>query len=877
VDKRGRVKIADFGLAKLLGQTAADARLTRSNLQMGTPHYMAPEQMEKPLSVDHRADIYSLGVVFYELLTGELPLGRFAPPSQKVQVDVRLDEIVLRSMEHDVERRYQHVSEVKTDVENLTQSSPPSAASKPPSRRKLLVGTSATVALLLAAGWFAFGHRFFGKPSPAVPAAPVVATPESHFNYATDHGTITITKYTGSGGAVTIPNTINGLPVTSIKNEAFFNCSNLTSITIPNSITSIGIDAFLGCSKLTSVVIPASVTNIGVNAFHRCNRLNSILVDVLNPAYSSSADGVVFNKEKTRLVRCPGAKAGSYVIPNSVTSIADCAFNYCTNLTSVMIPNSVTNIEIGAFGFCSGLTSISVDAANPAYINSADGVVFNKEKNCLVCYPGGKVGDYVIPNSVTSIGNEAFMGCSRLTSVTIPDSVTSIGFYAFQGCSGLTSVAIPATVTTIDNCTFRDCTNLTNVTIPNGVVRVGWAEFCGCTSLTNLIFPSSVTSIGEYAFVGCASLTGVYFKGNAPSLGGGVFDGDSKATVYYQPGAKGWGPEFGGRPTAPWNPQAMNANTPAATPPPPFNCTTNNGTITITKYTGPGGDVSIPSAINGLPVTSIQEWAFNSCENVTSVTIPKSVTSMEGKSIGYRRKLTSITVDPANPAFSSSKDGVLFNKDKTKLVLYPTGKTGDYEIPNGVTTIGEGAFNNCAGLVGVTIPDSVTSIGGQVFGLCAGLTKVRIPKSVTSIADNPFPGCSGLISIEVDAENPVFSSKDGVWFDKTTSKLICYPAGKAGSYEIPDGVTEICAGAFQGFTNLTNVTIPASVRHIGGWAFWQCTGLNSIYFKGNAPSGGSDSPFAGANNATVYYLPGTTGWGKEFGGRPTAPWNPQAK
>ncbi len=121
LDRKGRVKIADFGLAKLLGRPEASGMLTGSRQVMGTPHYMAPEQIEQPQEVDHRADIYSLGVVFYEMLTGELPLGRFAPPSSKVQIDVRLDEVVLRALEKEPERRYQHASEVKTDVERVSQ------------------------------------------------------------------------------------------------------------------------------------------------------------------------------------------------------------------------------------------------------------------------------------------------------------------------------------------------------------------------------------------------------------------------------------------------------------------------------------------------------------------------------------------------------------------------------------------------------------------------------------------------------------------------------------------------------------------------------------------------------------------------------------
>src|SRR5436309_9793622 len=215
-------------------------------------------------------------------------------------------------------------------------------------------------------------------PLPVLTAVLILATPaalQAQFTFTTNNGTITITGYTGTGGVVVIPSTINALPVTSIGYEAF-QYSSITGVTIPNSVTNIGVGAFAGCSGLTN-----------------------IMVDPRNAAFSS-VDGVLFNHNQTTLVQYPGGKVGDYTIPNSVTSIADSAFAGCFSLTSVTIPNSVTSIGGDAFEGCQGLTSVT------------------------------------IPNSVTSIGDYAFSLCFSLTNITLGSGVTSIGVSAFSGIAG---------------------------------------------------------------------------------------------------------------------------------------------------------------------------------------------------------------------------------------------------------------------------------------------------------------------------------------------------------------------------------------------------------------------------------------------------------
>jgi len=441
---------------------------------------------------------------------------------------------------------------------------------------------------------------------------------------------------------------------------------------------------------------------------------------------------------------------------------------------------------------------------------------------------------------VTGIGESAFSSTFNLGFVDIPYGVTTIGGWAFQNCTNLSTVEIPSSVTSIGSNAFQDCTSLSGVEIP-AVTNISSGTFYNCNRLVRAWFYSGVTAVGDGAFYNCASLIGVYFVGNAPSAGTDVFIGASNATVYYLPGTAGWGATFGGRPTSVWG----------------YGYTTNNGTITITWYRGPGGDVIIPDTINDLPVTRIGDQAFRDHWGVRSVTIPNSVTTIGdaafvwctgliditipdsvvsiGKSVfGVCTRLTAITVDSLNPVYSSV-DGALFNKDQTTLIAYPAGRAGGYTIPETVTTIGEDAFRDSS-LTNVVIPNGVTSIGFSAFAF-SKLTSVTIPDGVTSIAANTFVQCTSL--------------KDVV---------------------IPSRVTNIGDGAFAICYSLPSLMIPSSVTNIGDRAFVTCRYLTGVYFQGNAPSLGGSAVFEDST-PIVYYLPGTTGWGSTFGGRPTALWS----
>ena len=289
-----------------------------------------------------------------------------------------------------------------------------------------------------------------------------------------------------------------------ICNHAFSH-SSLSNIVIPDSVTDIGDYAFLDCSSLSSIVIPDSVTDIGNDAFSHCSSLSNI------------------------------------VIPDSVTSIGDYAFSGCSSLSNIVIPDSVTDIGNGAFSGCLLLEYISIpksviclnenpfsdwkgvlECLSPNFIYEDD-VLFNKDKSKIVSFRNQKIESYIIPDSVTSIGDYAFSGCSSLSNIVIPDSVTDIGKCAFYFCSSLSNIVIPDSVTSIGNDAFLRCSSLSNIVISDSVTSIGNGAFLGCSSLSYIVIPDSVTSIGNDAFSDCSSLSSIVIPDSVTDIGNDAF------------------------------------------------------------------------------------------------------------------------------------------------------------------------------------------------------------------------------------------------------------------------------------------------------------------------------------------------------------------
>ncbi len=521
--------------------------------------------------------------------------------------------------------------------------------------------------------------------------------------------------------------------VTNIGNYAFSNCTGLTSVVIPNSVTSIGSSAFKGCTGLTSMEIPYSVNKIDDSAFLNCSNLKTVKLN--SQSIVSKSYGYDYNiSSYSSLKNIFGTQVKKYVIGDNITEIGCYAFYGCTDMTSIDIPKSIKLINKDAFSGCNNLSQVNIHDISTwcniefATESSTEYAYQTINTSNPLCYSqlyldGEIVMDLVIPESVTTIKNYAFMGCSSLTSVSIPKSVTSIGKDAFSKCDKITSLSLDCK--TISSWFQNSNSNVKSVYLGKNVKTIESSAFSDFKSMTSITIPSSVNSIGKNAFSGCTALQRLNIEDIASWCNINFSNYDSNPL---------------------YNAKSFYVNDEIVK-----NLVIPSGVTSIPKYAFSGrslASVTIPSSVK-----KIDDYAFYKCYSLTSVVIGNNVTSIGGSAFYECTGLTSVEI----PNKVTSIGGSAF--------YGCTGLTS-VVIGNGVKRIDQWVFHGCKGLTSVEIPNSVTSIGENAFAWCTNLTSVKIPNSVTSIAYRAFADCTHLKSIDIPDN---VTSIGGTAFPNTTT------------------------------------------------------------------------------------------------------------
>ena len=560
----------------------------------------------------------------------------------------------------------------------------------------------------------------------------------------------------------------------------------------------------------------------------------------------------------------------SITIPNSVTSIGNGAFSYCSGLTSITIPNSVTSIGNGVFSYCSGLTTINVDSTNSEY-RSIDGVLFDKNSTSIIQFPAGKSGNYPIPQTVTSIHDNAFSGCRGVTNITIPNNVTSIGSDAFSSCHSLKNIIIPNSVTNIGEYAFVNCYGLTNITIPNSVASIGARAFYACKGLINftipngltsineslfafcsglksITIPSSVTKIGDSAFDRCIELVSVHFLGNAPTTSGGVFSGSEKVVVYFDIEKTGWATSLDGRPTKLW-PSYLPA---IMIQPLRIKALTSQSGILSIVAEGPApityqwhkDGVLLKSETNSiLKIVNMDQSSqgfytatvANRFGSVTSYPAAVIISQVEGGIVGLGANTIGKTHVPAgltnvvaiqagsshNVALRSNGTVVAWGSDNLGQQSHPN--YGQSLVPKDlkeITAIAAGGFHTVA-----------LRLDGTVVAWGAGKTLTGHPNYGQSIVP---PGLSGVIAISAGLYHTVALKNDGT--------VVAWGAGKNssttfphfGQSSVPFGLKAktIAAGGYHTLALKVDDTVVAwGVRNGNSWDLGQAKFVSSTRYS----------------------------------------------
>lgn len=608
-----------------------------------------------------------------------------------------------------------------------------------------------------------------------------------YYTYTVDkNGNATITDVdTSISGEIVIPSNLDGYPVTAIGANAFNACDDLIGVTIPNTVESIGYMAFaylnieeviLGNNvktiggqafyqsyELSTIHIPASVESIGDIAFGYCGMTN-ITVDTENKFYSNDEYGVLFNKEKTELIKYTSYnERTSYVIPDTVevierfafleayyltevtmgdnlTTIGADAFFDCVKMTELKIGKNVSLIGDEAFGGCKSLTNVIIP----------ENVVYFGARAFAYCINLSKV---TISEGVSDIGSFAFMYCTALESITIPDSVKSIGEKAFAFCEKLATVNISDDVKNIGTHVFsntafyNDTANWVNnalyagnhlveanteiiagdYTIKTGTITIVKAVFENCAGITSVTIPSTVTEIPEDAFNSCTNLVNIILHDSLTSIGGNAF-----YDTAYANDEENW----------------------------------ENGALYIDEYL-----IDVKETVSGDFIvkdgtTVISDDAFSGCSKITSITIPASATSIYA--VSSCGSLERIVVDEDNQYYSADENGVLFDKNKTVLIKYPSNSTTtEYIVPDSVTEIGDGAFYYCPNLKSLIVSNGVQSVGMLSFLMSDNFEFIHFTSSLQDLGILAFYCMNKDVYICSDTENcsaKIYAEENGYKF-----------------------------------------------------------------------------------------------------------------
>lgn len=639
---------------------------------------------------------------------------------------------------------------------------------------------------------------------------------------------------------ITIPETYRGaddaapLPVVIVDGSAFSSCTKLENIRIPNSVTVIENTAFSSCSSLKNVEIYA-------------------VAGVVDPVYSSVGGSVIYKNPRTSAVDLfyvpqgmTGDANGAYVVPDGVTNLPNKVFNR-NIFTEVIISKGVLSIEESAFYYCGNLKKVTCEAGgtgdlvfrgdtfkscsaleeitlparlsefNPDFFascstlqkinleegasntySSEDGLLFNKTKTELVYCPQGRVGKYEFASTVVSVADKAFYKCKNLEEVVFNGWMQSIGDGAFEGCSALVKI------------TFKGAANNEAVSL-----RIGEGAFRSCTGLTEVLFEanSRVTDLGVEAFKSCVRLTQISLPASLAVIGANAFESTKLASVTFA--------ENG-------NLTEIGASAFAELPLAVLKFPASLQTIGESAFYQNQSLTSVEFAADGADLT-LGDYAFQECEKIESIIIPENVVGIgEGVFLDCK-KLASITVDENNQYFVTD-DGVLFDKGYTRLLFYPAGKTGVFETPEQMTSIGAGVFKENEGLTGIKIGKNVTFIGKEAFKDCENFETVEFEEGGTEelvLEEGAFRWCDALKPFTLPNRVKALPAYFVCGNDSLTN------------FVIPDSVESIGESAFLGVP-LENVIIPASVTFIDKGAFASSpsnvtTPMTVVFEEGDKP------------------------------------------